>query len=419
MTFKGSGKTVPEIAKIVNVRYVLEGSVRKAGNNLRITAQLIDGPRDAHLWAEKYTGDISDVFSIQESISKKIVETLKSKLIADKKHNVRSEFINDIRSYELFLKADSEICRGTKDGVENAIRFLNEALKLMGDNPYIYSALGWAYWMYNNIGLGDEAEHKKAYEYANKALELDPKFSKAHALLGWLEGAHGGNIREGVRHFEKALSENPNELMALRGLGVLYAGTLGKFEKAAEIINRLQKIDPLDFIYIWIQGAVNFYSGQYKHALEFWERWFTREPSNPSARFYEAMALIYCDRIEEGFKVIDETRVENPPVLFNHLMLMLKYAVLGDKSRMVNELPPDIEKFCKSDPCWAQHVSSYFARVNAREEALSWLETASDLGFIMYHFLNELDPFYEILRGDERFIKFMLRQKSKWENFEV
>jgi TolB-like protein len=417
MTFKGSGKTIPEIAKIVNVRYVLEGSVRKAGNKLRITAQLIDGPSDAHLWAEKYNSDISDVFSIQEDISKKIVKSLKSRLGAKKKHDVGRDFIKDIKSYELFLKADYEICKSTKESVENAIRFLNEALKMMGGNPNIYSTLAWAYWMYNNIGLGSEVEHKTACEYAYKALELDPEFSKAHAILGWLEAAHGGNIRRGVKHFKKALAENPNELLAVRGMGVCYSCAIGRFEKATEMLNRLKIIDPLDFLINVIEGAIFFYQGLYRSALESWDKWYTREPSNPSARFYKATALIYCDRIEEGFKIIGESMVKDHPVLFDHLMLMMKYSLLGDKNKMVKELTPDIEKFCKSDPCWAQYVSSYFAKVNDKEAAMFWLETASDLGFIMYEFPNDHDPFYENLRVDERFRGFILRQKRKWENF--
>ena len=114
MTFKGTKKTIPEIAKAVNVRYVLEGSVRKAGDNLRITAQLIDSITDAHMWAEKYTSVLDNVFDIQEKVSKSIVDTLKLKLSFQEKENITIKPTRNIQVYECYLKAKSNIYSVTK-----------------------------------------------------------------------------------------------------------------------------------------------------------------------------------------------------------------------------------------------------------------------------------------------------------------
>jgi len=117
MTFKGTKQTIPEIVKKVNVRYVLEGSVRKAGNSLRITAQLIDATTDAHLWAEKYSGTLDDVFDIQEKVSRSIVDALKVKLSPKEKKQIAERPIDNVQAYECYLRAMREMQRGTEDGI--------------------------------------------------------------------------------------------------------------------------------------------------------------------------------------------------------------------------------------------------------------------------------------------------------------
>jgi len=118
MTFKGTKKTIREIARAVNVRYVLEGSVRKAGNNLRITAQLIDAVNDAHLWAEKYSGTLDDVFEIQEKVSRSIVKALKLMLTYEETQKIEERPIPDLRAYDFYLRHRQEVWKGSEESLE-------------------------------------------------------------------------------------------------------------------------------------------------------------------------------------------------------------------------------------------------------------------------------------------------------------
>ena len=111
MTFKGTKKKVPEIARELDVQYVLEGSVRKAGQSLRITAQLIDAATDAHLWAEKYSGTLEDVFDVQEKVSRAIVAALKLKLTPEESKKIAERPIDNVAAYQCYLKANAEIWR--------------------------------------------------------------------------------------------------------------------------------------------------------------------------------------------------------------------------------------------------------------------------------------------------------------------
>ncbi|MBN2409549.1 MAG: hypothetical protein JXE07_07400, partial [Candidatus Aminicenantes bacterium] len=142
MTYKGSTKTIPEIAKELNVRYVLEGSVRKSGDNLRITAQLIDAGRDTHLWTEKFVGSLADVFDIQEKVSRAIVIALKHELAPDEERTMTDRPIQNLRAYECYLKARKDMYQCSKESMERALQSLTYALKVYGESPLLYAALG-------------------------------------------------------------------------------------------------------------------------------------------------------------------------------------------------------------------------------------------------------------------------------------
>jgi adenylate cyclase len=185
-TFKGSKNTIKEIAEKVNVRYVLEGSVRKASNNLRITAQLIDSINDAHIWTEKYNGTLEDIFDIQEKVSKSIFKALKVKLKPEENHRMDERHIYNISAFESYLKARAEILMLTEDAINRAIQYLKNALDIIGENALLYSGMAFAYLQMVNIGAEHDEFLSKAEDYARKAISLDPELAKAHATLGWV-----------------------------------------------------------------------------------------------------------------------------------------------------------------------------------------------------------------------------------------
>jgi TolB-like protein len=151
MTFKGSKKAIPEIAREVNVRYVLEGSVRKAGNNLRIVAQLIDAKSDSHLWAEKFNGTLEDIFDIQEKVSKSIAEALKLKLKHEEQAKI-SRSIKDIRVFDFYLQARNKALEGNAESIDSAIKILDNAQNIFGDNSFLLTAKGEAKYMLYELG---------------------------------------------------------------------------------------------------------------------------------------------------------------------------------------------------------------------------------------------------------------------------
>jgi len=226
MTFKGTKKKIGEIAKELNVQYILEGSVRKAGNNLRITSQLIDAKNDAHLWAEKYNGTLDDVFDIQEKVSRAIVDSLKLKLSPGEERRISEHPIPNALAYEFYLKARQEILKWTEAGLENAVRYLQRGLEIIGENALLHAGMAYVFCQYFNLGIKEEEYcRKEAVDYLKKAFALDPHLSLGNFVHGMLQATD--NPKGAIRYFKRVLKTNPNDFDTLFFLSC-GLGTLGQ-----------------------------------------------------------------------------------------------------------------------------------------------------------------------------------------------
>jgi serine/threonine protein kinase/lipopolysaccharide biosynthesis regulator YciM len=417
MSFKGTKKTAPEIAKQLNVQYVLEGSVRKAGNNLRITAQLIDATKDAHLWAEKYRGTLDDVFDIQEKVSRSIVDALKVELTPNEDDELAKRPIDNVQAYEYYLKASEEITKFSEDAINNALQYLQNAVDIIGDNALLYSSIAFAYWNLVNIGVEHEDYLDKAEEFAQKALSVDPESPLAHVILGYVDWFQE-KLLESLPRFKRALEINHNELFALVGIASVYQYA-GKMSKAIPYTERLMQIDPLSFPANWYRGAQHFYDGKYEQALNGWQKLYELHPENSFSHLMYAMILAYNNGIDKAIYVVDQSVRKYPDTLFAKLELILKYALQGNQKKALQEMTSDFQKTVRRDCGFAHYLSCFLALNNLKKEALDWLEIAVKDGLINYPLLAEKDPFLENIRGEPRFKKLMERVKHEWENFEV
>jgi non-specific serine/threonine protein kinase len=415
MTFRGTQKKTGEIAKEVKVRYVLEGSVRKAGNDLRITAQMIDAMNDSHIWAEKYTGTLDDVFDIQEKVSRSIVNALKVKLEPEESRRMSERLIDNLAAYDCYLKAYAEILEMTEDGLNRGVRHLQNGLDIMGENALLYSGLAFAHLQLVNIGAKHEEDLEKAEEFGNKALAIDPEFARAHAVLGWI--AMWKNPRQVIHHFKSALSISPDDSFSLQGLACCYIQLKGSIAAAIPVCEKLVRVDPLNMTTQWLQGGIHFYSGEYGHALPPWRRLYDLYPDNPIAQFYYAMTLAYLGQMDQAFPIIDRSASSTPENAFTKQGLMLKYAILKDKGDVFREMTPEFQKTCQRDCTFAHHLAGIYALLGDTKEALDWLDTAVNRGFINYPLLAEKELFLANIRGEERFKKLLERVKYEWEHF--
>jgi non-specific serine/threonine protein kinase len=270
MTFKGRSMTVRDIAQDLNIRFVLEGSVRKAGNDLRITAQLIDATTDAHLWADKYSGTLDDIFDIQEKVSRRIVDVLKIKLTPEESQQIGRKSIPDSKAYECYLKAQHEALALTEDGLERALTYLKNGLDIIGENALIYAGMGLVYWQYVNLGIKGIAQEEyiaKTEQYVRKSLKLDPKCGQAHLVMGLVNVSFRGNLQDSVYQFKQALQADPDALFA-RLMLVLVYWEAGKTAAALPLVGKCIETDPINPICYLHQAGVRFFEGRFDLALD-------------------------------------------------------------------------------------------------------------------------------------------------------
>jgi non-specific serine/threonine protein kinase len=418
MTFKGTKKKTKEIAKDVNVRYVLEGSVRKAGNNLRITAQLIDAGTDAHLWAEKYSGTLDDIFDIQEKVSRSIVDGLKLTMSINEKLSITERPIESAQVYEYYLKAKHQIDTFTEVGLDRAIQYLETGREIIGENALLYAGFAYAYWQYYNIGKPREYLDQ-GLRYARKSLELDPESSEGHFITGALYFFTGnpGDIRKIIFHFKRALALNPNNCEALFHLEVVY-NYMGKTTDTAPLVERHLSIDPLSFYGYLMKAKMYLFGGEIDLALEFATKAYQLAQGVTPVQFIYSIVLAYNKCLNDAFAVIDQSYKTHPDNIFSQLGVFLKYALQRKKAEAIQLINPQMLDWCKRDFTNPWILVCGFSLINEKEEALNWLEKWVQLGCVNYPFFM-IDPFLENIRGDERFKKLMKRVKHEWENFEV
>ncbi len=418
MMLKGTKKSMKTIGRELDVQYVLEGSVRKAGNNLRITAQLIDARNDAHLWAEKYSGTLDDVFDIQEKVSRSIVDALELKLSPKEKKEIAERPIGNIQAYDLFLRARKEILSASEEGLERALQLINHGLSIIGDNEIIFGAMGYAYFQYFNMGFKKQASYlQKVKEYADRIFALNPNSFLGHflrALLHW----KNGKIQKAIGEYKKTLKLNPNHIDSLVQISYFYTIS-GKPSAATPGLIRLKEIAPLDWLAQWAFGEAECEQGNFEKSLEYLLTSLKLNPENPFCRIAYAHGLAYVNRFEESFEILGQLGKESPETWLGQLALFFQYAFQNKKTEAHQVVSEDIIKAVKGDELMPLWMAEGYALIGEKDEAINWLEEGMKWGFINYPFLNETDPFLENIRGEPRFKKFMERVMHAWENFEV
>lgn len=268
MTYKGTKKNTKEIGKELNVLYVLEGSVRKAGNNLRITAQLIEAEKDIHLWADKYSGTLDDVFDIQEKVSRSIVDKLKIRLRAQEKDQIIKRSTRNVEAYNLYLKGRYLINLLSEESFEKGLECFNKAIDL--DPGYALAYTGIAeYYIY--IGwysvISPNQAFEKAKGFTEKALELDNHLPEAYSNNALLKFVHEWDWDAADEAFKYAMKLNPDKISSSYYYSC-YLVCMCRYDAAIEISKRMVELDPLSPVTNLILGWVYFEANRYADSIE-------------------------------------------------------------------------------------------------------------------------------------------------------
>ena len=419
MACKNTRKDLRTIAGELKVRYVLEGSVRKAANNLRITAQLIDAARDEHLWADKYAGTLDDVFDMQERVSRSIVDALRLKLTQTEDRKIARRAIGNIEAYDRYLRARNAIQRLTPEGLSEAAALLEDGLRIIGDNALLHAGLGYVYSQYANIGAQQEEAIRKAETHALKALSLDPDTAEAYLLLGIIQSCFGGNPRESIRRLRQCLSIDPNNYDALFWLCPCFWAT-GRTSNSIVKANRLIELDPLNPAGYYALSMAYFYEGRFGLAAETMRHDVLNASLGlPWCAFFQAYVVAYSGNTRESLILLEGLERAPHEDIFVKFARILSLALQGERRRVDECLTAQFVSTVGRDSLWPCLVATFFALLEDKAQTLDWIETAANRGFVNYPYLSKHDPFLTKFRGDPRFEQLMQRVKREWEEFEA
>jgi len=418
MTFKGTHKKIKEIANEVNVRYILEGSVRKSGNNLRITAQLIDAFNDSHIWTEKYNGTIDDVFDIQERVSRSIVEALNVKLTTEEESRLSKHSIQNAQAYECYILARQAMWKRTEQSLENAVMLAQRGLDLVGDNALLYAIMGSAYLYFSFFAIRLEPSYiEKAYQYASRSLALDTDCAQAYLVLGIIE-SNKGNIQEASHIFKKMLQLDQNNADAMVWLMVSYIVS-GRPDAATPILEKLIRVDPLSIFSHSMVGDIKFYSGNIKESLPYFRRWLQRDPESPFVRYLCSYNFALNNELKESIDVLDSIIKETPSLIFAKFALFFKSALQGDKESALKYATEDLKREAASIEYFPINMAWGYALIDEKDEAVNWLNKSLDFGFSPYPLLLKFEIFHRVLKDHKGFRDYMEEIKKRSEEFVV
>ncbi|HET7292314.1 MAG TPA: protein kinase [Vicinamibacteria bacterium] len=400
--FKGRNEDMRVIGRLLNVTTLLEGSVRKAGARIRITAQLVKVEDGFHLWSETYDRELDDVLAVQDDIARAVSGALKLTLLGGGA-TPPAAGSKSAASYNLYLQGRHIQARRTKADLERASDYFRQALEL--DPGYARAWLGLANSHALLAASGDVTPadgYAKARSEAEKALELDPGLAEAHATLGWILTGHDWDWDGAEAAYRRALALDPANPMVLRRAATLRA-TLGRFDEAIELDRRAIDLDPLSVACHYNLGLHAWYAGRPAEAEAALRKVLELNPEYPLAHLMIGLIRLTASRPDEALRETEQEK-DHAWVLYGRA---LAHHALG-RSREADSALADLLDL-KRDT-WAYQFAEIHAYRGEADEAFAWLETAHarrDSG------LSDIkgDPLFGRLEGDPRFARFLEKMR--------
>ena len=392
-SFKGKNINVSEIGRTLNVKNILEGSVRKSGDRLRITVQLVNASDGYHLWSERYDREMQDIFDVQDEITVAVVDALKSKLLGQGQTDVLDALVEDLKhytsdveAYQLYLHGRFFLNKFTTENSYKSIEYFDQAIAVDPNYALAYVGLADAYVTLTEMGpLAPTEAMPKAKEMALNALSLDADLADAHTSLGMILQDYEYNFAGAEREFRRAIELSPNNPSARQSYGILLT-ELERQDEAEAQFKKALEVDPLSVVGNWIYSFCLFLSRRYDEALKRAERTLELDPNfgvahlslafayqmkgeyeksvESYARCSEVMgfpenAIYVRESFKDGWNAFLRSMTSsnvNRPMTFSSYIVAVFFAMLGDADGAFAELEASFAKreshivMMKADP---------------------------------------------------------------------
>ena len=404
-SFKGKDADVRDIGRKLNVDHVLEGSVRKSGNQLRITAQLVNVTDGYHLWSERYERQADDVFTIQDEITLKIVDKLRVEILGDEKISLQKRHTSNIEAYHAALKGRFFLQRLSKADIDKAIKYYEQAVSLDHDYARAYAAISYGYCMYSNYYyLPSKDVFPKARIAAKKALEIDETLALAHGAIGYIHYLYDWDFHSARLSIEQALELEPNCLSSRSAYSGYYAA-IGRTDRAIGEQKRVLELDPINFGQNLLLGLYYLWDRQPEEARRQLLKTHEFSPEHPWVFWLLATTYVHDLQYDKGIALLHEAlnvAKDFPPII---AALGWFHAMNGDRKTARNILS-DLKEKAKTSYIRPFLFAKIHAALGENDMAFDWCERAyrerdSSLSWLL------IDESVDCIREDPRFTELL------------
>jgi TolB-like protein/DNA-binding winged helix-turn-helix (wHTH) protein/Tfp pilus assembly protein PilF len=404
--FKHTQKSLPEIAAQLNVDAVVEGSVLRTGNNVRITAQLLDARRDQHLWAASYEREISNVLELQGQVAKSIADHINVKLTPEEGAKLSASRSTNPAAYDALLTAKYLFNRRQVADTEKAIAYLKHSLEIDPNSPEAWSALAYCYAaLGSDMGAADPAKViPQARAAITKALQLDPNRAETHTILAWIKLWYDWDWSGAEQEFHRSLELNPNDSVTHREYSH-YLQLRKRFDEAIAENKLAIELAPLDFLpsvhLAWVY--VDAHDGakavaQSQHVLEM-------DPSVTGAYIMLAGGYELQGKWTEATAAITKIKASYPHVYFPEIAYIK--AASGERAEAQKAFA-DLTEFARTNYVSPFKFAAYYAALSDRDQAFEYLDKAYRQHDTLLVSLD-VNPHLDNLRDDPRFLELEQR----------
>lgn len=404
MRYKGSRKTLPEIARDLNVDAIVEGSVLQSGTKIRVSAELIQAATDSHLWAESYDRDLQDILNLQRELALQISRQIKVTVLPSEEKALQPAARVNPEAHELYLKGRYFWNFRTQDAMQRAAGYFEQATQ--ADPNYAQGFAGLADTYVEQVGFGQinpEAGIPKAKAAAQKAIDLDSSLAEAHTAMGYVRGVEW-DWNGAKEEFQKGVDLNPGSVVALYQYG-FFLSVIGDQTHAIPLSERAVQLDPLSQIVLYRAGRVEYQARNYDAAHALFLRIVELNPEDQLGLY--GLGLVYeaQGQFDKAILCFQKTALQS------RLELATAQALAGNKDEARAELNTQLNRLKDSKqyvrPGW---VAEVYLALGEKDEAMKWLEQGykeRDAWLTLLKVWPRFDP----LRNDPRFQDLVKRMK--------
>src|SRR3989454_2237334 len=400
--FAFKGKNEEDIFRKVgdqlHVGTVLEGSVRKAGDKLRVTAQLINVSDGYHLWSKDYDGDVKDILNFQSNVAEQVVQALQVKLGGEGTRVLAKKPTENPEAHRLYLLGRYEFGKYTQAGWNNAIRYYEQALRIDPAFALAYCGLADNYAYMGSVVMPEKEAIAKEKEFAQKALEFDPELAEAHMSLA-LALVSAYDWRDGLKEFDRALELNPNLAFAYE-LQAWTVNGLGRFDEAIAKTRKAVELDPLNPFFQMSLSFYQYWARQYDDAIAQARKTLAMDPN--SAISHVLLGLSFLKKGDTAGTIAELQKSKTPdPGAWYQGFLGYTYAISGERAK-AEEALRELEQLGKRQYVSPTAFATIYLGLGQKEKCLDWLEKSYEQQDSACWYLK-IDQIYDSVRNEPRF----------------